>query len=211
MNDADLLVDWSPEFGARTVDWDLLTLAAADLKNELARLRLPIEVDPQARLAAAFAFGHCFPLASRIALTGVHRDGSRWSLGRGRDADAIEEESERIAGADATVATIQVSFARSVGTAVRQAEASLGLNPGWRRSLAGRGAPVDARVAAAAAWTFGRAIRELRDEGVREAHVFIAAPAALALLLGSAVNAGPAMTLYHTDGGAYRASLRIPA
>jgi hypothetical protein len=97
-----------------------------------------------------------------------------------------------------------------VGTAARRAETDLGLNPGRRWTLAGRGGPVDVRVAAAASWAFGRALRELRDQGVREAHLFLAAPAALAVLLGSAINAGPAMTLYHTDDGMYRASLRIP-
>ena len=51
----------------------------------------------------------------------------------------------------------------------------------------------------------------MRDEGVTEAHVFLAGPAPLALLLGASVNAGPAMTLYHTVDGEYVRSVRLPA
>ena len=63
----------------------------------------------------------------------------------------------------------------------------------------------------AASFAFGRALRDLRDAGVREAHVFMAAPAALALLLGASVNAGPAMTLYFTANGQYQRSVRLSA
>jgi hypothetical protein len=46
---------------------------------------------------------------------------------------------------------------------------------------------------------------------VPEVHLFVAAPAALTALLGSAINAGPAATLYHTEDGRYSSDLRIPA
>ena len=46
-------------------------------------------------------------------------------------------------------------------------------------------------------------------KGPGSRHVFIAAPAALALLLGASVNAGPSMTLYYTRDGAYEAALSL--
>lgn len=51
----------------------------------------------------------------------------------------------------------------------------------------------------------------MRDEGVTEAHVFLAGPAPLATLLGASINAGPAMTLYQTADGEYVPSVRLPA
>jgi SMODS-associated and fused to various effectors sensor domain len=70
---------------------------------------------------------------------------------------------------------------------------------------------VDAAVAAAATATFGPRLKRLRDEGVTEVHVFLAGPAPLALLLGASVNAGPAMSLYHTVDGEYVRSVRLIA
>ena len=46
-----------------------------------------------------------------------------------------------------------------------------------------------------------RRLKKMRDEGVAEAHLFLASPAPLALLFGASVNAGPAMTLYDTSMG----------
>jgi hypothetical protein len=109
------------------------------------------------------------------------------------------------------VAVVHAGFGRNVATAAAASTAAVGLNPGLRLHLAGPEAPVDARIAAAASWAFGRRLRELRDAGVREAHLFIAAPAALALLFGRAINAGPSMTLYHVEDGTYTADLRLAA
>lgn len=50
----------------------------------------------------------------------------------------------------------------------------------------------------------------MRDDGVAEAHIFLAGPAPLALLLGASFNAGPATTLYHTRDGEYVPSVRLP-
>jgi SMODS-associated and fused to various effectors sensor domain len=68
---------------------------------------------------------------------------------------------------------------------------------------------VDAAVAAAATAAFGRRLKRMRAEDITEAHVFLAGPAPLALLLGASVNEGPAMTLYHTVDGEYVRSVRL--
>jgi hypothetical protein len=211
--EADVLVDWAPEFVGGRVDWPPLQAALADLKAELAPLRRPIEVDAQARLVPAFAFGHAFPLVSRIPMIAIHRDGQRWEIPAVGDPTAIKvmppvgDET-----GDPAVALVEVSLARVVATATDVAVTELGLHPGWRASigLLDGAEIVDAKIAGASAVTFGRILRDLRDRGVREAHVFLAAPAAVALLLGASVNAGPAMTLYFTHEGRYISSVRLP-
>lgn len=211
--DADVLVDWSPELADDPVDWPLLQNALYDLKDELARLRRPIEVDVQARLVAAFVFGHAFPLASRLQLAAIHRDGSRWMLGSASDPSLVDVDNVKHEGGDPSVAVIQVSLTRDVDVAAAAALRALSLNPGQstRIGYADGVSEVDARVAAAASFVFGAATRGLRDDGVREAHLFIATPAALAMLLGASANAGPAMSLYFVRDGCYLPALRLPA
>ena len=211
--EADVLVDWEPEFAGSRVDWTPLQAALADFRAETAPIRRAIEVDAQARLVPAFVFGHAFPLVSRIPLIAIHRDGQRWTIPAIGDPTVIKliPPTGDEAG-DPAVAVVEVSLARSVTSATETAVAELGLRPGWRASigLPGSADAVDARIAGTSAAAFGRTLRDLRDKGVLEAHVFIAAPAAVALLLGASVNAGPAMTLYYTHDGRYAPSVRLP-
>ena len=206
----DLIVDWSPEVADDHVNWHILQASLSDLKAEVATVRRPIEVDVQARLVPAFVFGHAFPLASRVGITAIHRDGTRWTLGKPDPAMVDVAVVEHDDG-DRTVAVVAVSLAREVGDAATSAVDRLRLRPGRsaRVSFADGSDSVDADVAAAASGTFGGLLRDLRDGGVHHVHVFIAAPAALALLLGASVNAGPSMTLYYTRDGAYEAALTL--
>jgi hypothetical protein len=206
----DLIVDWSPEVADDPVDWHILQASLRDLKDEFATVRRPIEVDVQARLVPAFVFGHAFPLASRIGITAIHRDGARWILGT-PDPAKIAVAVVQLDHGDRTVAVVEVSLAREVGDAATSTIDRLGLRPSrWARvSFADGLDSVDAAAAAAASGTFGRLLRDLRDDRVHAVHVFIAAPAALALLLGASVNAGPSMTLYYTRDGSYEAALTL--
>jgi hypothetical protein len=208
--EADLLVDWSPEFAADPVDWPLLRASLRDLKDELAVVRRPIEIDVQSRLVSAFVFGHAFPLPSRTGIAAIHRDGSRWTIGRADPTKVAVLLAEDVDG-DPAVAAVQVSLARAVRDSAAAAAQRLHLRPGpsARITFADGVDSVDAAVAGAAAASFGQALRGLRDAGVRQAHIFIAAPAALVLLLGASVNAGPAMTLYFTRNGEYEAALTL--
>ncbi len=210
--DTDVLVDWAPGLVAPSGDWPAVLAAVQDLKEELATLGRPIVVDPQARLSAAFAFGHAFPLASRIDVTAIHRGGDHWRVGSSADMGVVDvRELEVVADGDPSIAVVEASFGRAIETSVRGAVEALGLRPGHHVAISGRAGAVDSVVAATASFSFGRRLRELRDAGVREAHVFLAAPAALVLLLGRSINAGPAMTLYHTEDGVYVPSLRLGA
>jgi hypothetical protein len=205
---ADLMVDWSPEFGPGCVSpWDDLLLARDDLATAIARTGRPLEISVQSRLGPAFAFGHAFPHVSKIPIIA-----GGWNLGHIEDSALITATEVRDATGDPRVAVIEVSLARNVAVAVDRVVASFGLSPSRRLSI-GYGpdaAHVDADVAAAATATFGRRVKLLRDDGVTEAHIFLAGPAPLATLLGAAVNAGPAMTLYHTIEGEYVPSVRLP-
>ncbi len=208
--DADVLVDWSPEFTAGvTTPWTDLLLARDDLAAELARTGRGLEITVQSPLGPAFAFGHAFPHVSKIPITA----GDGWQLGHAEDPTQIAATDTPIVAGDQRVAIVEVSLARNVAAAVDRAVDALGLAPSRRVSI-GYGPDadhVDAAVAAAATAAFGRRLKGMRDDGISEAHVFLAGPAPLALLLGASVNAGPAMTLYHTADGDYVRSVRLPA
>lgn len=184
------------------------------MKAELAALHRPIEIDAQARLAAAFVFGHAFPLAARVSVTAVHRDGQRWTTSPKPDLSAVSAPPvNTIETGDPRVAVVEVSFGRRVEVESGETVTAHGIAPGRIARIGPRNAAcgVDAATAAAAAATFGRVLRGMRDDGVQEAHLFISAPAALVVLLGASVNAGPAMTLYHTAEGRYVPSVRLEA
>lgn len=208
--DADILVDWSPEFALGNVPpWTDLLAARDDLAAELARTGRGLEIDVQSRLGPALAFGHAFPHVSKIPITA----GDGWQLGYAEDPALIAAAEVIDATGDPRITVVEVSLARNVSVAVDRAIAAFGLAPS-RRLTIGYGPDadhVDAAVAAAATAAFGRGLKKMRDDGVTEAHVFLAGPAPLALLLGASVNAGPAMTLYHTVGGEYVRTVRLPA
>ena len=108
---------------------------------------------------------------------------------------------------DPRVAVAVVSLALAVDRAIT----AWGLTPSRRLSIAyGPDADhVDAAVAATATAAFRQRLKGIRDDGIAEAHVFLAGSAPLALLLGASVNAGRAMTLDHTVDGAYVRSVRL--
>ncbi|MEP7379136.1 MAG: SAVED domain-containing protein [Chloroflexota bacterium] len=194
--DADILVDWRPETEASETRWDELLSARDDLRDVLRVAGHPIEVDAQARLPAAFCFGQAFPLVARIPVTAIHRNGDRWAMAPDPDLTLISASEERLEG-DPSLAAVEVSLARDVSDRASAARATSGLKFGRRLKIGF--APgvdkVDHCVAAAAAAHFGRELRRLGDEGVREAHLWLAAPAALAVLLGASVNAGPVIII----------------
>jgi hypothetical protein len=208
--DADVLVDWSPEFATNvSTPWTDLLIARDDLAASLTRTGAGIAFSVQSRLAPAFAFGHAFPHVSRIRISA----GDGWQLGQDEDSKLVVATQTLHPDGDPEIAVVEISLARVVTDAVDRALTIFRLSPSHRLSI-GYGPDadhVDAGVAAAASATFGRRLRKMRDEGVAEAHVFLAGPAPLAFLLGASVNAGPAITLYHTIDGDYVLAVRLPA
>lgn len=205
-HDGDIVVDWTEDFTSDSVPWDELLWGRDDLKAELARTGRSLEVSVQTRLAPAFAFGHAFPSARIPIMVGP----DRWQVGRAADPALISCSIEDRQG-DRRVAAVIVSLARDVSHAAEAAIAELAVSASRvaRIAFAPGVAVVSQDGASAAAHSFGRVLRDLGDGGVVEAHLFMAAPADLALLLGTAINAGPAITLYHTANGRYVPSVRL--
>ena len=205
--DADILIDWSPEFTAGADPcWNDLVAARDDLRTEVRRAGRPIEVSVNARLGAAFAFGRAFPPPARVEISTVEG----WRRGDHED-DRLVAVTDDVVGGNPQVAVVEASFRRSVTTAAGSAIASHHLNPGRRLSLTfGPDATiVDEAVAAAATASFGNVLRQLADHGVRTVHLFYAGPGALAFLLGTTINAGPAIVLYHLIDGEYAVTVHI--
>lgn len=197
--DSDLLIDWTADFADGPTPWPELLAALDDLKAELARADRSLHITTSARLPAAFALGHAFPPPSRIAIS-AGPDG--WKIApRGSCGSPIVVEREERPSGNPTVAIVKASFTRDVHVLAEEATTRLSLNPAMavRLGLSDGAGAVNAQSAAAAAAVFGQELRSLGDAGVLEVHLFIAAPADLALLLGAAVNAGPAMTAYYLE------------
>ena len=124
--DADVLVDWSPEFAPGSVPpWPDLLAARDDLAAELARTGRGLEISVQSRLGPAFAFGHAFPRVSKIPITA----GDGWQLGDAEDPALVAATDVPVAGGDPRVAVVEVSLARTVTVAVDRAIAALGSRP----------------------------------------------------------------------------------
>ena len=132
----------------------------------------------------------------------IHRDGQRWSSSPSPEMDAIVVETHQVLEGDPAIAVVEVSLARDVSDRAVAVLQDRDITPGRRVGIGFRspGGHVDQRVAEAATAAFGRQLRRLGDEGVRIAHVFLAAPAALTVLLGSAINAGPTLVIHSGHG-----------
>ena len=154
--DADILVDWSPEFGPGAVSpWQDLLDARDDLAAALAQTGRVLEIGVQSRLGPAFAFGHAFPHVSKIPITA----GDGWQLGHDEDPALVAATEVPLVDGDPWIAVVEVSLARNVSVAVDRAAAAFGLAPA-RRLTIGYGPDadhVDAAVAAAATAAFGNA------------------------------------------------------
>jgi hypothetical protein len=201
------VVDWSDDLADADVPWDALREASLDLAAELVVARRTFEISTSSRLTSAFMLGHAFPRKS--GLTVVVKN---WpTAGRSDDAIVVTEAEDPTG--DTTVAAIEISLARRVGVAAREAVNRLALRPSRSITIARADADValDPAAAASATGILGRKLRDLRDDGVREVHVFLASPAPVATLLGMAVSSGPALTLYHTVDAAYLRTYRLPA
>ena len=205
--DADLVVDWTDDLAAPDVPWHALREASLDLAAELVVGRRLVEISVSSRLTAAFMLGNAFPRKSGITV--AIKD---WPT-VDRNADGVTFTEVVDPAGDAGVAAVDISLVRRVGVAAREAVQRLGLRPS-RSMTIGRvdeDIALHPAVATSAMETLGRTLKDLRDDGVHEVHVFLASPAPVATLLGTAVSSGPALTLYHTVDAAYVRTYRLPA
>ena len=204
----DLELDWTEPFadGCPTEDvWgtDLLP-AIRDLREVVGscapRKRLNIQV--VSRLSASVALGETFSAAAKYHLTLLGANGE-WASDTPRRTSRVLHATELSApGGDATAAVIDVSISRFLGGMVATHVASLNPKPArsWRlEPVAGASSSAveDASWAITAAWEVGDFLRGLHDRaGVRQFHMYIAAPSEWCVLLGHTLNAVGQLIIY---------------
>lgn len=204
----DLELDWTEPFadGCPTGDtWEQDILPAVrDLREVVGSCspRKRLEIQVVSRLSASVALGETFSAAAKYRLTLLGTNGE-WASDAPRRTSRVLQETELPGlGGDAATAVIEVSISRFLGAAVATHAATLNPKPGrsWRlEPVAGASSAAveDASWAITAAWEVGDFLRRLHDRaGVRQFHLFIAAPSEWCVLLGHTLNAVGQLIIY---------------
>jgi hypothetical protein len=157
-----------------------------------------------ARLSPAFAFGHALSSAARLEL--LLRDGVQdWSASRGPPERELLTARELAASGDRSIGVVEVAISRDTGFHTTEALGSSGTTAGRRVQLQPRdGGPSNVAIAspkdaADMARQVATLLRSLHDEGVKEIHLFIAAPPAWAAIFGHLVSAVGEVVVYQWD------------
>jgi len=221
-----LELDWSDSFAGRRANlgaWESELLPALSIVHRTLGRRAggrAIIGHGHPTLAAAVALGRAFPAVANIPLSWeqVSHDGSRseWSLAVHAEPSGYDVRTSGIDVSGEGLAVL-VSVMHDAGPAFG---ATTGL-PSMRTSIeifpsVGRPRrPLTAAGAAQLASEVALAIREARSEyiGIKEIHLFLAAPVGLAVMLGQLLNAlGPITVYEHVDDDAvgwYRPEVRL--
>ncbi|GAC1563570.1 MAG: hypothetical protein NVS2B2_29410 [Ktedonobacteraceae bacterium] len=206
LNWSDFFKDGTNERWPSEQEWqDTLLPALYDVKNTLSTLphsRI-LHIAVHAFLPVAFALGFVLPQNARFTLVLEHK------LGKWRSDEPSLSESEPLTtrmfemeNGDRHVAVVELSISRWVTSIVDAQLPSLGITPSYRLQLEIKGGPgidsvKDGAHASAIARQFGRELRVLYDRrGVRQIHLFFAAPVELATLLGHHLNATGTLHVY---------------
>jgi len=222
IDDLDLDVNWTEFFNDGTSErwpseqeWqDTLLPALYDVKKTLSTLPHSgmLHIAVHAFLPVAFALGFVLSQNARFTLVLEHRQG-QWHS----DEPPLSENEPlttrlfEMEDGDRHVAVVELSISRWVTAIVDAQLPSLGITPGYRLQLEIKGGPGTDSVkngthASAIARQFGRELRTLYDRrGVRQIHLFFAAPVELATLLGHHLNATGTLSVYQhvKDSGLY--------
>lgn len=215
----DLDLNWSSPFASGCPphdQWERVLLPAlADVRDALSALsRRHVHVEVQARLSAPIALGEALSDRAKYTLDIGGKNGT-WTTTVARREDPVLVRQELSApGHDRSVALVDVSIARAVGRAAIDDVSGLdAANPGSAVRFEPRAGPSntaveDASWAMSAAREVAACLRAMHDEGVRQFHLFVAAPAEWCVLLGHTLNAVGRITVYQwhpTRGGYVRA------
>lgn len=207
-----LSLDWCERFHERVANpgaWDDRLLPALRRAIDAISEHAPgrrIDACGQTSLAAAYALGAACPSPCGITLrwrqTRPGADDQWWSLGTGCETSAAEIRTRELDSSSQDLAVI-VSVARPAEEAVA---ASAGLLPRFRGALrvqGPRGTLIDLPTPGRAlelAQRIMTTVQEMREQwrDIRRIHLFLAAPAGLAMLLGQFANGlGPVQTYEH--------------
>jgi len=210
----DLDMDWSPflcDRAATAEGWNTILLPSLnEVKDVLSGLSLSrkLHLAVQARLSASVALGYVFRASTGFSLA-VESRGVVYSTTEAIPERAPLEMAHEARSGDPGVAMVEVSISRDVSTPV--AEYVTSRRPAFSTSLRFRppGGPSkeavrDAGHALAIARQVGRAIQRLNDRRQGdEVHLFVAAPAPVAVLLEHQLNACGRIHLYQRMDGVY--------
>jgi hypothetical protein len=223
----DLELDWSESFRGRVATsgaWEAELLPAlSSVQRAVARHLTDrvVVVHGHPTLAVATAIGRAFPAVAATAVGWEQRsdDGrrERWSLHEARSESGFVVRSRAVDPSGEGLAVL-VSVLTDVSGAIG---ATNGL-PAMRAVV--EVTPADGRTrprltaggARQLAGDIADAVRATRTDyiGMSQIHLFMAAPAGLAMLLGQLLNAvGPIIVYEHVDAdavGHYRPEVRLP-
>ncbi len=206
----DLDIDWTEEFVSPCPPEDVwrhdLLPALRDVR-EVVALNVPsrkVTAELFARLSPAFAFGHA--LSSAACLELLLRDGDQdWSTSRGRPARELLRVRDLAASGDRSIGVVEVAISRDTSFHATEILRDSGTVAGRRVHLQpADGGPSNEAIgssddAADMARQVATLLRSLHDKGVKEFHLFIAAPPAWAAILGHLLSAVGEVVVYQWD------------
>lgn len=213
IDDLDLDLNWTEFFKEGTderwpseQEWqDTLLPALYDVKNTLSTLPHSgiLRIAVHGFLPVAFALGFILPQNARFTFVLEHKQ-EKWRSDEPpfHESEPLTTRLFEMEDGDKQVAVVELSISRWVTTIVDAQLPSLGITPGYRLQLEINGGPdtnsvKDGAHASAIARQFGRELRTLYDrQGVRQIHLFFAAPVELATLLGHHLNATGTLNVY---------------
>jgi hypothetical protein len=210
----DLDIDWTPYLADRVAspdEWSRVLLPALHsikeiLANHSASRRLHVSI--QTRLAAALSFGFTFRSSTGFSLDVESRGVVYSTSGESTYKEPLVTNEEELDG-DPKTAIVAVSISRDVCSPVKE----------WIRdrpneigtlvimkpvSGLGREAVLNSGHARAMARQIGATIARLNSQKqVSDIHLFLSAPAPLAVLIGFQLNACGRIHLYQREDGRY--------
>ena len=155
----------------------------------------------QARLPTAFVLGFNFPATAHLALVLEGKHGAWSTAAVASETPQLRHHTFHEKG-DPHVAVVEVAISRHTAPSVTRSLSSLGLSFGHRVQFITLVEPHEESVkdvaqALAMAHQISRELKRLCDrEGVAQVHLFLACPAALAVMLGHQLNPLRTITLY---------------
>lgn len=222
MPSAGLLIDAtgivggpSPRCGSAD-DWERIFSGITDLAAVLhahSSKRRRLDLTPQCHLTAALATGFAFRRACGWTICAADRAGNACDQGPGRDFDRFivpplepgRSEDERL--------FVELAIGRSISRGVESVIERTGVPRARLRINYAGAADLTAEEMAPAAAAVADLIKAQRhDLGVKRVELFMAAPAAFAVLLGAELNAlGALLGLHEHDNDDYVPTLTIDA
>ena len=216
--DHDLNLDWTALLDRPVVleeSWRRLWTGLLDI-NKILRDWSPcrrIILSGVAHLGAAFAFGMAFPVVSRYEIA-VQQGPELWERAQAAHHDLLI--STDWGNVEGDVVTVEVSAAREIHQDVAGYLTGMKIQPRARLLVRpGDGSPSRTSLSANSAWAcaadVAEALNRLRaDVRPRRIMIFLAAPMAFAVFLGSQVNAaGASIETYEFEGNGYYRALVI--